>query len=303
MLDFLRSEGIDEEILGKIESFRRAYPLEENNATRVPVPRFRYYGKEIWEKALIALLSGENVLLVGAKATGKNVLAENLAAVFNRPEWDISFYLNTDAASLIGTDTFRSGEVRFRKGPVTQCAEEGGFGVLDEINMAKNESLAVLHAALDFRRVIDVPGYDRIPLHDAARFIGTMNYGYAGTREMNEALASRFMVIQMPVISEENLKKLIRDRFPEIREEWAGQFAELFHEIRRKCEGGEISSRALDLRGLLAAIGLAERGLPAGKALELGMVNKCFDEYERRLVLDLVAVRIPKNAGRAGIFL
>ena len=32
MLDFLRSEGIDEEIIGKIESFRRAYPLEENNA-------------------------------------------------------------------------------------------------------------------------------------------------------------------------------------------------------------------------------------------------------------------------------
>ena len=240
---------------------------------------------------------------MGPKATGKNVLAQGLSAAFRRPEWDISLYINTDAASLIGTDTYEDGAVRLRKGPVLRCAEEGGFGVLDEINMAKNESLAVLHAALDFRRVIDVPGYDRIPLHDAARFIGTMNYGYAGTREMNEALASRFMVIQMPVISEENLKKLIRDRFPEIREEWAGQFAELFHEIRRKCEGGEISSRALDLRGLLAAIGLAERGLPAGKALELGMVNKCFDEYERRLVLDLVAVRIPKNAGRAGIFL
>ena len=55
MLDFLRSEGIDEEIIGKIESFRRAYPLEENNTSRVPVPRFRYYGKDIWEKALIAL--------------------------------------------------------------------------------------------------------------------------------------------------------------------------------------------------------------------------------------------------------
>ena len=27
-----------------------------------------------------------------------------------------------------------------------------GFGVLDEINMAKNEALAVLHATLDFRR-------------------------------------------------------------------------------------------------------------------------------------------------------
>ena len=55
-----------------------------------------------------------------------------------------------------------------------------------------------------------LPGYDRINLHEATRFIGTMNYGYAGTREMNEALASRFMVLHMPVISAENLQKLIR---------------------------------------------------------------------------------------------
>ena len=83
----------------------------------------------------------------------------------------------------------------------------GGFGVLDEINMEKNESLAVLHATLDFRRIIDVPGYDRITLHPATRFIATMNYGYAGTRELNEALMSRFMVINMPLISQENLDK------------------------------------------------------------------------------------------------
>lgn len=37
---------------------------------------------------------------------------------------------------------------------------------------------------------IDVPGYDKIDLHPAARFIGTMNYGYAGTKELNEALVS-----------------------------------------------------------------------------------------------------------------
>ena len=46
----------------------------------------------------------------------------------------------------------------FRPGPVYRCAQCGGFGVLDEINMAKNEALAVLHAVLDFRRAIDVPG-------------------------------------------------------------------------------------------------------------------------------------------------
>ena len=231
---------------------------------RIPRPKFHYYGKEIWNQALAGLLAGENLLLVGPKATGKNVLAENLAAVFGRPAWDISFYLNTDAASLIGTDTFKNGEVSFRRGPITQCAEAGGFGVLDEINMAKNESLAVLHATLDFRRIIDVPGYDRISLSPGTRFIATMNYGYAGTRELNEALASRFMVINMPIISKENLQKLLLSQFPTLRPEYADQLSELFQDIRKKCDSAEISTKALDLRGLLAAITLVENGLPFG---------------------------------------
>ena len=209
MLDFLRAEGIDESVLEKVEAFRSRYPAPEDQIYRIPKPKFYYYGKDIWLKALTALLSGENLLLVGPKATGKNVLAENLAAVFGRPAWDISFYLNTDAASLIGTDTFKNGEVTLWHGPIFQCAEYGGFGVLDEINMAKNESLAVLHATLDFRRIIDVPGYERISLAPCTRFIATMNYGYAGTREINEALASRFMVINMPLISQESLEKLL----------------------------------------------------------------------------------------------
>ena len=188
MLDFLRSEGIDEEMLSRIEDFRRSFPAAPENAGRIPCPKYKYYGCEVWREAIAAVLAGENLLLVGPKATGKNVLAENLAAVFQRPQWDISFYLNTDAASLIGTDTFKNGEVTLRRGPIYQCAVEGGFGVLDEINMAKNESLSVLHATLDFRRIIDVPGYDRITLSPCTRFIATMNYGYAGTRELNEAL-------------------------------------------------------------------------------------------------------------------
>ena len=63
----------------------------------------------------------------------------------------------------------------FRPGPVYLCAQHGGFGILDEINMAKNDAVSVLHAAHDYRRIIDVPGYDKIPLHPAARMIGTMN--------------------------------------------------------------------------------------------------------------------------------
>lgn len=302
ILEFLRQEGISEGLLRDVEQFRREHIVKEGLVKRIPYPQYMYYGKEIWEQAISTILAGENLLLVGPKATGKNVLAEGLAAAFRRPEWDISFYINTDAASLIGTDTFENGKVTLRKGPILRCAEDGGFGVLDEINMAKNESLAVLHATLDFRRIIDVPGYDRIGLDEATRFIGTMNYGYAGTREINEALASRFMIIQMPVITEENLKKLVRDKYPSIRDEYADQFAKLFSDIQKKCEGGEISTKALDLRGLLASILMMQRGLPAIQAIRLGIVNKCFDDYERQLVEDMITVRFPGDLGKDKIF-
>ena len=45
--------------------------------------------------------------------------------------------------------------------------------------------------------MLDIPGYERIPLSDDTRFIATMNHNYAGTRELNEALLSRFAVIRI----------------------------------------------------------------------------------------------------------
>ena len=302
MLDFLRQEGIDEQLISRIEQYRKDYPVADSDTIRIPSPKFRYYGAEIWKLAITAILSGENILLVGPKATGKNVLAENLSAVFGRPEWDVSFYLNTDASSLIGTDTFRNGEVSFRKGPIYACAEAGGFGVLDEINMAKNESLAVLHATLDFRRIIDVPGYSRIRLAPSTRFIATMNYGYAGTRELNEALASRFMVINMPIIAASDLEKLLRQQYPTLKAEYASQLSALFEEIRRKCESSEISTKALDLRGLLAAVNLVGNGLCMRDALNIAIINKSFDGFERTLVEDIVSARIDGSLAKEDIF-
>ena len=202
--ELLEKQGVSPSLIQEIQRFRERYPVQEKVKSRLAKPEMPFFGKEILEMAVAGLLQGENILLSGSKATGKNILAENLAYLFGRPVYNISFHVNTDSSTLIGTDTFRDNEVQLRKGPVYQCAQYGGFGVLDEINMAKNDAVSVLHATLDYRRIIDVPGYDRVCLHPAARFIGTMNYGYAGTRELNEALVSRFLVIRMPDLSEEN---------------------------------------------------------------------------------------------------
>ncbi len=302
LLTFLEHEGVNPELLSGVRAFREAYTAAAEDADRIPSPEYCYYGRETWELALAAVLAGKNLLLAGPKATGKNVLAENLAALFARPMWTVSFHINTDAAYLVGTDTYDGKAVVFRPGPIWLCAAKGGFGVLDEINMAKNEALAVLHAALDFRRSLDVAGYDKIDLRPETRFIATMNYGYAGTRDLNEALTSRFAVLDMPVISAENLQKLILRRYPAMKERICDQFVRLYAELERKAESAEISDAALDLRGLLDAIALMEQGLRSGDALRMCIVNKSFDDYERGLIRDVIDARIPADLRRSDVF-
>ena len=294
-LQYLEEQRVNPLLIQEVEKFRIQYPVAEAVKNRVVKPPVPFYGKEILEMAIAALLQGENVLLSGSKATGKNILAENLAWIFGRPSYNISFNVNTDSSSLIGTDTFVDNEVRLRKGPVYQCAENGGFGVFDEINMAKNDAVSVLHATLDYRRLIDVPGYDKIELHPATRFIGTMNYGYAGTRELNEALVSRFLVIDMPALTEETLLLILRANFPDAREEGLKAFAGLFLDLQAKAQNSEISTKPLDLRGMIGAMKTVRCGLTPRAAVTMGITNKSFDIFEKEIVGDIVMTRIPEE--------
>ena len=249
-MEFLEQEHISPALLDGVRAYRAQYPAEPALQGRIPQQRYHYYGKEVWEAAIAALLCGENLLLAGSKATGKNVLAENLAQAFGRPAWDVSFHVSMDAAGLIGMD----------------------------------------------------PGYDRVTVAPAARFIGTMNYGYAGTRELNEALTSRFVVIQMPPIAEDGLDRLLGEEFPTLEKKYRGQLVQLFLDLQKKCGSAEISSKALDLRGLLDALRLIRRGVSAGTALDMGITNKAFDAYEQSLIRDVIAARIPAKLDRSRLF-
>ncbi len=299
---FLEEQQVNPELIQGIREFREKYPVPEEAADRITRPVMPFYGKDILEMAIAGLLEGENILLTGSKATGKNILAENLAYVFGRPAYNVSFHVNTSSAELIGTDTFVDNQVKLRKGSIYQCAQYGGFGILDEINMAKNDAVSVLHATLDHRRSIDVPGYHKIGLHPAARFIGTMNYGYAGTKELNEALVSRFLVIDMPPQTADTLEFIIRTSYPTAKPEAVEQFAGLFLDLQLKADNSEISTKALDLRGLLAAMGTIRTGLGPLQAVRMGVTNKTFDVFEKEIVDDVVVTRIPESWTRENVY-
>ena len=301
-LRFLKEQGVDEFLINEVEKFRNKYSVSDEAKSRIVKPQMDFIGKDILEMAISAILQGENILLSGSKATGKNVLAENLAFIFNRPYYNVSFHVNIDSASLIGADTFVDNEVQLRKGPVYKCAEFGGFGIFDEINMAKNDAVSVLHSVLDYRRIIDIPGYDKINLHEASRFIGTMNYGYVGTRELNEALVSRFMVIDMPSVTYETLMLILKKIYPDAKVDSLDQFAGLFLDLQLKATNGEITTKPLDLRGMIASIGTIRTGLKPSLAIRMGIINKSFDTFEREIVEDVVMTRIPEDMKPGDVF-
>ena len=45
-----------------------------------------------------------------------------------------------------------------------------------------------------------------------------------------------------------------------------------------------------------------EKGISSGQALELGIINKAFDPFERQLVADAVWSRIPGTRDRGRLF-
>ena len=289
---YLEFQGVASGLIDDLSAFRRDNNVDDDVRERIAAPKTLYQGGKAWTAAITALLSGRHILLEGEKATGKNVLADNLSFAFGRPMWDISFHTHMDASSLIGAETFRNNQVEFRPGSVYNCAIHGGFGVLDEINMAKPEASAVLHSVLDDRRVIDVPGYDRIKLHEATRFIGTMNFGYVGTRELNEALASRFVIISVPALNQTELNSLLASKFPTADVKILEYFSGLFEDLQLKAKNAEISTKTVDLRGMIVALEMISRGMKPYDAVEVCIVNKAFEEYERNIVNDLAKTRI-----------
>ena len=299
---FLADQGVAKELIQDMFEFRKMNNIDETVKNRcITRPSALYVGGEVWSMAIASILEGHNILLEGEKATGKNVLAENLAFAFGRPTWDVSMHVNIDSSSLIGDETFKNGEVEFKPGHIYNVARYGGFGVLDEINMAKNEALAVLHAILDDRRVIDVPGYDRIKMHECSRLIATMNYGYVGTRELNEALVSRFVVISVPSLDSKGLTNLLKSKFMDVNDN-VTFLVKLFLDLQAKAKNGEISTRSVDLRGIINALGLIDRGINPRAAVVSCIVNKAFDEFERTKINDVVATLIPETWKRSDLF-
>ena len=73
-------------------------------------------------------------------------------------------------------------------------------------------------------------------------------------------------------------------------------------DLQEKALNNEISTKPLDLRGLIGAIKTIRAGLSPELAIRMGIINKSFDIFERELIEDIVMTRIPEDWSSASIF-
>ena len=160
--------------------------------------------------------SVKGVREVGPRGTGKTQAAQVYAA--RRGKWflPVNVHGNMTADSLIGysrLDLQGQGGDYFQPGPLTIAAQYDAVLLLDEFNRATPDVQAIVNALTDgVNNGFFNPYTMRFMRWDNPRIILTMNEGYSGCRNMDQALLDRFAPVKCDYLPPERESAIIIGR-------------------------------------------------------------------------------------------
>lgn len=158
--------------------------------------------KKIMEQIAVAISYKTPILLIGETGTGKTSLVRHLAHSTSNAFVRVNHNGGTSIEDIAGRWTINSkGQTEWIDGILIQAMKKGYWYLADEINAAGAEINFIYHGLLDDdgRVVLAEKGNEVVIPHPNFRFFGAMNppTEYAGTKELNKALMSRFMVARV----------------------------------------------------------------------------------------------------------
>ena len=189
-----------------------------------------------------AVASGDvnSVLLHGPAGTGKTISCKLICQTIKLPIMEtINCTENLDEF-VLGKYNPEGDKIFFRESFVTKAIRDGGAVVFEEINFAKPQYLAFLNSLLDDNGFVRLDNGEVIKRNMNFRFFATMNVGYFGTKQLNQALYNRFnAVVEVAQLSDNAIKRMLTFRVPECSP-FVSKILAVYHKIKKKIETEEL---------------------------------------------------------------
>ena len=180
------------------------------------------------------------VLFHGPAGTGKTMSCKLVAQAIGLPILEtINCTENLDEF-VLGKFIPQDDRIIFKESYVTKAIREGGAVVFEEINFAKPQHLAFLNSLLDDNGFVPLDNGDMVRRNKNFRFFATMNLGYFGTKELNQALYNRFNgIIEVAALSDEAIARMLTARVPECAP-FVDKILGVYHKLKKKIEAEEL---------------------------------------------------------------
>ena len=180
------------------------------------------------------------VLLHGPAGTGKTMSCKLICQNIGLPIMDtVNCSENLDEF-ILGKFLPEGDMIVFKESYVTKAIRYGGAVIFEEINFSRPQYLSFLNSLLDDNGFVRLDNGEVVRRHENFRFFATMNIGYYGTKELNQALYNRFnAIIEIEELSDDAISKMLLARVPEC-EEQIKNIIGVYHRIKDKISAEEL---------------------------------------------------------------
>ena len=247
------------------------------------------------------------VLLTGPTGCGKTRFVEYMSHLLYRrdthaslsrldlgePLVTVACHEDLSAGDLVGRYLLSGEETVWIDGPLTRAVRSGAICYLDEIVEARKDTMVLIHALTDHRRMLPVEKRSLVlNAHDDFLLVMSYNPGYQSVlKDLKPSTRQRFVSLAFDYPPRDREAAIIAHESG-VDEESADDLATLGAKVRHLRQHG--FEEGVSTRLLVYAGQLMVRGIPARRACEVAVCRAVTDDAEvHRAIAEVAATLFP----------